>query len=117
MDWSYIFGFSNFNKIQDIPTLGVDGKKSTFFSAISFGRNVFLVAHKDQDYGYSVVLAMSPEESVRQNEEVLCYFVFPELGHKVALRNLDILIFNPQEYHCVSKKVVDSDVFVLSLYM
>ena len=60
---------------------------------------------------------MSPEESVRQNEEVLCYFVFPELGHKVALRNLDILIFNPQEYHCVSKKVVDSDVFVLSLYM
>ena len=23
-DWSYIFGFSNFNKIQDIPTLGVN---------------------------------------------------------------------------------------------
>ena len=36
-------------------------KESTFFSFIAFGRNVFLGAQTDEDFGYSVVVTMAVE--------------------------------------------------------
>ena len=118
MDWSVVFAGANMREIQKIPTLSSEDIKqpTTFFSAIAFGRNVFLAAHKDQDFGYSAVVAMTDEANPNR-DEVLCYFVFPGLGQKVALRNQDILIFNPQVHHCVSKRVVETDVLCLSVYL
>ena len=45
-------------------------------------------------------------------------FVFPELGLAVALRNGDMLLFNPKITHCVSsRRDPTKDAFCLSFYM
>ena len=56
-------GLVNMREIQKIPTLSSEDTKqtTTFFSAIALVRNVFLAAHKDQDFGYSAVVAMTDE--------------------------------------------------------
>ena len=90
--------------IQEIETLSFE-VESTFFSSIAFRKNVFLPAHTDNDFCYAVVMALAREPE-KTGDDILCYFVFPEHGQKVAMRNLDFLIFNPQVYHCVSKRVV-----------
>ena len=116
MHWSIIQSYSITKAVQGIPTFSDGSNDSTFFSSIAFGRNVFLGAHTDQDFGYSAVITMATEpDSVGNN--ILCYFVFPQCGHAVALRNMDILFFNPQVYHCVSKKVTSEDVFCISFYL
>ena len=59
VDWSVVFGFSVTRQVQGFPSLSCKNKESTFFSSIAFGRNVFLGAYTDEDFGYSVVVAMA----------------------------------------------------------
>jgi hypothetical protein len=41
------------------------------------------------------------------NLEVVHHFVFPEFGIAVAMRPGDLLVFNPQYYHCLVHKEVN----------
>ena len=117
VDWSYLTGFRNAAVHQDITMLD-DGHRATeFFSSVAFGRNVYLQAHTDCDFGYSIVVVLQVEPEETDLDEILCYFVFPVHAQVVALRHGDIIIFNPTIYHCVSKKSVTGDVFCLSCYL
>ena len=96
-----------------------NNKATQFFPAIAYGCNVFLQqAHKDDDFGYSVVTAMVTTESARNvHEKPLCYFVFPEHGYAVSLQHLDVLVFNPRHFHCDMEKTVEQDIICLSCYL
>jgi hypothetical protein len=95
---------------------------ASIFGSVAFGRNVYLNAHKDDDFVYSIVsvhrsLAHGAER-YEVMDDVICYFVFPRYGMAVPLRPGDILIFNPREYHCISSRVSeDDDIYCLSLYL
>ena len=101
--------------IQKIVSLSLKAKNQPLFSSIAFRKNVFLPAHTDKDFGYSVVMTFVREPE-KTGEDILCYFVFPEHGQKVTMRNLDFLIFIPQVYHCVSKRVTHDDVYCASSF-
>ena len=47
------------------------------------------------------------------------YFCFPQFGLAIAIRPGDILLFNPNIYHCLSMKTENykTDVHVTSAYM
>jgi len=93
------------------------GKEVGIFNAVAFGVNVFLRAHMDQDFTYSVIQA-HVSEKYDVNDAVVCYFCFPALGVAVPLRPGDFLLINALEYHCVSSRCdSDKDVFVLSCYL
>ena len=59
------------------------------------------------------------EEEYALNAKVITYFCFPTLNKAIALRDGDILIFNPLTNHCCSKKVknISNDVHIYSLYL
>lgn len=101
---------------------GSDLLPASIFGSVAFGLNVYLNAHKDKDFVYSIVCVHRPltdgKKSYEHDDDVVCYFVFPRYGMAVPLRPGDILIFNPCEYHCISSRVSDEDDFYcLSLYL
>lgn len=89
------------------------------FGALSFGINVHLSCHTDDDFAYSVVTVHMGQHNYSVTEDnIIVYFCFPRLGMAVALRPGDILIFNPLEPHAVSSRVKKGDeVLVLSMYL
>ena len=51
---------------------------------------------------------------------VIQHFCFPSFGKAIAIRNGDVLLFNPTVYHCLSKKeslFLNLNVFVNSFYL
>ena len=60
VDWSYLTGFRNTAVHQDITMLDDGHRAMEFFSSIAFGRNVYLQAHTDCDFGYSIVCGGRP---------------------------------------------------------
>lgn len=101
---------------------GSDLSPASIFGSVAFGRNVYLNAHMDDDFVYSIVCVHRPlgkgKKRYELTDDVVCYFVFPRYGMAVPLRPGDILIFNPREYHCISSRVSDEDDFYcLSLYL
>ena len=117
IDWSYSFAFENAARNGEFKLWSHKGKSTHFFSSVAFGRNVFLQAHTDNDFGLSISVVMLVEPSNKDKDEVLAQFVFSEHGQVVALRHLDIIIFNPLEYHCVSKRATKHDIFCLTCYL
>ena len=89
------------------------------FGALSFGINVHLSCHTDDNFAYSVVTVhMGHHDYSVTEDNIIVYFCFPRLGMAVALRPGDILIFNPLEPHAVSSRVKKGDeVLVLSMYL
>ncbi len=95
------------------------GKKNgNVFNGVAFGMNVYLRAHIDHDFTYSVIQAHVERPVYGVKDEVVCYFCFPKHGIAVPLRPGDFLLINALEYHCVSSRCrSDDDVFVLSCYL
>ena len=88
------------------------------FNAVAFGMNVFLRAHVDHDFTYSVIQAHVEGMEYGVDDRTVCYFCFPKHGIAVPLRPGDFLLVNALEYHCVSSRCRrDVDVFVLSCYL
>jgi hypothetical protein len=54
-----------------------------------------------------------------QNDDwIICYFAFPQIGIAVALQPGDILMFNPQETHCISLRCnKDDNIYCISSYL
>ena len=93
-------------------------KNGKVFNAVAFGKNVYLRAHIDHDFTYSVIQAHVERPVYGVKDEVVCYFCFPKRGIAVPLRPGDFLLINALESHCVSSRCrSDEDVFVLSCYL
>jgi hypothetical protein len=54
-----------------------------------------------------------------QNDDwIVCYFAFPQIGIAAALQPGDILMFNPQEPHCISLRCnKDDNIYCISSYL
>jgi hypothetical protein len=90
-------------------------KEAAMFAALANAIDYSSRAHTDLDFWFSLLTVnvphlLSPKVRTYQlNSEVVHHFVFPEFGIAVALRAGDLLLFNPQYYHCLSHKEVHYD--------
>jgi hypothetical protein len=106
-----------------VPWEGIHGagdqlSSSTIYSGIAFGVNVFLRAHVDDDYTYSVIQVHVDNMDYAIDDDVVCYFCFPSLGCAVPLRPGDFLLINALEPHCLSSRCRDDyDLFAVSSYL
>jgi hypothetical protein len=92
-----------------------DAEESTIWSSMAFGKNVFLNAHMDEDYFWSLTSVIT--ENYDYHSEVVNYFCFPTHGVCVALKPGDLLLFNPKVSHCISSICNPKDeVFCISMY-
>jgi hypothetical protein len=58
------------------------------------------------------------QTTLLSKESVLQYFCFPTVGVSVAMRNGDILLFNPLIPHCISSRATQKEkVICTSLYL
>jgi hypothetical protein len=90
----------------------------SIFNGIAFGVNVFLRAHIDNDFTYSVIQVHVDCMNYSSDDNIVCYFCFPCLGVAVPLRPGDFLLVNALEYHCLSSRVnADVDIFCVSSYL
>jgi hypothetical protein len=98
----------------------------TIFAALANAINYWSPAHLDPDFFLSLLtvnvegLVSKDTPEYRVDAPIVHHFVFPEYGIAVALRPGDMLLFNPQHYHCLSQKEVCYDgqrVHVTSFYL
>jgi hypothetical protein len=90
----------------------------SIFNGIAFGVNVYLRAHIDHDFTYSVIQVHVDGIDYNLEDDVICYFCFPRLGIAVPLRPGDFLLVNALEYHCLSSRCKeDVDIFCVSSYL
>jgi len=91
---------------------------SSVYSGLAFGVNVYLHAHVDDDFTYSVIQVHVDSLDYGVDDEVVCYFCFPCLGVSVPLRPGDFLLINALEYHCLLSRCKDDfDLFAVSSYL
>jgi hypothetical protein len=103
---------------EGIHGAGEQPKRSTIYSGIAFGVNVFLRAHVDDDYTYSVIQVHVDDMDYAVDDDVICYFCFPSLGCAVPLRPGDFLLINALEPHCLSSRCRDDfNLFAVSSYL
>jgi hypothetical protein len=79
-----------------------DCSNPNIYNGIAFGVNVFLRAHIDDDFTYSVIQVHVNDIDYCVDDEFVCYFCFPRLGIAVPLRPGDFLLVSALEYHCIS---------------
>ncbi len=70
-------------------------KSAWYYNAVSFGINVILRCHIDKDFTMSIVQVHLDEIMYQNDDQIVCYFAFPQIGIAVALQPEDILMFNP----------------------
>jgi hypothetical protein len=100
------------------PSNATDGNATQIFNGIAFGVNVYLRAHVDLDFTYSVIQVHTADCDYGFLDDVLCYFSFPRLGVTVPLKPGDFLLVNALEYHCLSTRCnADVDIFCVSSYL
>ena len=92
------------------------------WAAISAASNCHSAAHTDHDFFASIlqVVADTEELEYKLESDVITHFCFPTHGLTVALRNGDMLLFNPLIPHCCAKqekKCENVNVFVNSFYL
>jgi hypothetical protein len=103
---------------EGIHGAGDQPTSSSIYSGIAFGVNVFLRAHVDDDYTYSVIQVHIDNMDYAVDDEVVCYFCFPCLGVAVPLHPGDFLLINALEYHCISSRCKDYyNLFAVSSYL
>ncbi|CAB9504280.1 unknown protein [Seminavis robusta] len=90
----------------------------TFGGALASSVDYSAPAHVDDDFFLS---AHQLNVSGRfGDEEIVQYFCFPSCGFAVALRPGDVILFNPQVHHCLSKKspaYAEDRVHVTTMYL
>jgi hypothetical protein len=83
------------------PSL-LHAKSARYYNAVGFSINVFLRCHIDKDFTMSIVQVHLDEIMYQNDDWIVCYFAFPQIGIAVAMQLVDILMFNRQEPHCIS---------------
>ena len=112
-------------KLVDAPTLTMppsksnpNPKKAQIYGAMAVGTNAILATHTDKDFAYSAVSVQCRSECHRNEERVLVYFAFPALGIAIPLKVGDVLFFNPNEPHCITSRIMETDhIYCVSLYL
>ena len=86
------------------------------YGAFASGVNVYLNAHRDNDFTYGAT-SIHMREEYKLSHKIVAYFTFPKLGIAIPLRPGNVLFFNPQEDHCISSRCDnDDEIYVMSLY-
>ena len=92
--------------------------RCNIYSSFAFGRNVYLPAHEDMDFTYSIVSVLKNADAYRLEDECIAYFCFPNQGIAVPMKPGDVMIFNPCEPHCISSRCKrEDDILCISLYL
>jgi hypothetical protein len=66
----------------------------------------------------SIVQVHLDEIKYQNNDWIVCYFYFSQIGIVFALQPGDILMFNPQEPHCISMCCnKDDSIYCISSYL
>jgi hypothetical protein len=113
------------------PKVGESPKKKkraapAMFAGLANAMNYLSPAHTDEDFFYSVFtvnvkgVLTKDAPSYSLDASIIHFMCFPEYGVAVALRAGDVLLFNPQNYHCLAEKEVEyggADVYVTSFYL
>lgn len=90
----------------------------SIFNGTAFGVNVYLRAHIDNDFTYSVIQVHVDGIVYSVEDDVVCFFCFPRLGIAVPLRPGDFSLVNALEYHCLSSRCnEDVDIFCVFSYL
>lgn len=111
MDSSSICALRQLTKLAGYKTM----KKLSIFPSAALALNCYLSAHKDLDFGMSVLATLCNGEP---GGNIRSYFCFPEWGFCVPIRNGDVLLFNPLELHCMSSRVnTQEDLVCAVLYI
>jgi hypothetical protein len=96
--------------MEPSPSL-LHAKSARYYNAVGFCINIFLKCHIDKDFTMSIVLVHLDEIRYQNDDRIICYFAFPQIGIAVALQPGDILRFNPL---CCNK---DDNIYCISYYL
>jgi hypothetical protein len=103
--------------MEPSPSL-LHAKSARYYNAVGFSINVFLRCHIDKDFTKSIVQVHLDGILYQDDDQIVCYFAFPQIGIAVALQPGDILMFNPQEPHCISWHYnKDDNIYCISSYL
>jgi hypothetical protein len=92
-------------------------KKAKVYGAMAVGVDVCLATHTDKDFTFSAI-SVKCRSDCHPKERILVYFAFPALGIAIPLRVGDVLFFNPNEPHCITSRVSETDsIYIVSLYL
>jgi len=105
-------GYSGFSMNHNI-----EQSESSIWTSVALAKNVLMNAHTDEDFFMGGITALS-EDGYTDDDKILQFFCFPNLGIAIPLRHGDVLLFNPKESHCVSSRVSQHvDVIMASMYL
>jgi hypothetical protein len=103
--------------MESSPSL-LHAKSARYYNDVGFGINGFLRCHIDKDFTISIVQVHLDEIISQNDDQIVCYFGFPQIGIAVALQSGDILMFYPQELHCTSLRCnKDDNIYCISSYL
>ena len=94
-----------------------NGESCRIYGAFACGVNVYLNAHKDDDFNYcatSIYMRMP----IKNPRELWHFFAFLNIGIAIPLHPGDIIFFNPTEEQCISSRCCNNDdIYCMSLYL
>ena len=93
-------------------------KSARYYNAVGFVINFFLRCCIDKDFTMTIVQVHLDEIMYQNDDRNICDFDFPWIGIVVALQPGDILMFNPQEPHCITLRCnKDDNIYCISSYL
>jgi hypothetical protein len=73
-----------FRMMEPSPS-GLLAKSARYYNAVGFGIYVFLRCHIDKDFTMSIVQVHLDEIMYQNDDQILCFFAFPQIGIAVLL--------------------------------
>ena len=105
-------------KVFPLKSKDSKGDVITMHAAGACGFNVSLESHVDDDFGLSTACIMKHDHVCADDDAVVVYFIFPNLGRAVPLRPGDVMVFNANEPHCLSTRCKKEDgIYCISFYL
>jgi hypothetical protein len=80
---------------MDPSPSGLHAKSARYYNAVGFGINVFLGCHIDKDFSLSIVQVNLDTIMYQNDDQIVCFFAFPQIGIAIPLQPIDTLMFNP----------------------
>ena len=114
-------GLADMCKILQPKTLYTNKKKKhSIWASMACAINYYSAAHIDKDFFLSILsVNVDNEEELQEMSDVVTHFCIPFYGVSIALRDGDLLIFNPQIHHCAAHQEIglNSDIILCSHYL
>jgi hypothetical protein len=108
-----------FRRCAHVTELDKTTKSVSLWAQMVVARNYMAVAHTDRDAVFGIISCRSSKQRKFMDEatrnEIIAYFVFPEYGIAIPLRNGDVLLFDPTVMHCATNPR-DAKAFLFSAY-